>query len=803
MKIEKKIMCRGDWKVYQQFAVSNMPKGANLAIKASTVEGYDVPARLYNLKKDGYVACFPESAERINYEILLDDGEAKQVVLSSSLLPALAKLRSKVTYGLAWKQAHIIRSCDKDFFNGQIQIRVSSIANTAKRRVLRGSLLVSSADLRSPDIVILDEGMRPVDTSAIYLSSDLNQLPYTTNEPSKEYSFSLDLPMNLQSFCLVASIASKPELTSFYSVSNGEVKDLELKWAFHSHNAQGPEYNDWFKLHRATKSDLERQRSSHFRFEPTFSIVVPLYNTPLDLFWEMLDSVVEQSYKGWELILVNSTPENAALSSAVDFASSKDDRVRIVTLEKNFGITGNTNAGLKVANGDFVCFFDHDDTLEPDILFEYVTKLNQYPDTDVLYCDEDKLFEDGSYGLPYFKPDFSIDQLRNNNYVCHMLTIRKSLIDDIGGIPDGYDGAQDHCLTLLASERTSEIQHVDKILYHWRATEGSTALNADNKSYATDAGIRAVRDHLDRLKIPAIVEGFGRPFTYRVKYLAPASPKVSIIIPTSDNVDVLNRCIQSILTKTKYSNYEVIIVENNSKKEQTFDYYNSIETQNEHIRVVKWEGDGFNFSKLVNFGALKSSGEHYLFLNDDTEIIDGDWLDILIGYSTRKDVGAVGPRLYYPDYTYQHAGLAIKGVGVLQLFKGFPEDNVTLCYFGFNDITRNVSAVTGACLITRKDVFESVGGFDEQLAVAFNDVDYCLKVQKQLGLLCVYTSDTSLLHYESVSRGYDDADTDKLIRKEKELSTFKLKWEEYYVLGDPYHNNNLNQQCGWSEFFAL
>ena len=533
---------------------------------------------------------------------------------------------------------------------------------------------------------------------------------------------------------------------------------------------------------------------------PRFSVVVPLFDTPIPFFEEMVSSVVGQSYANWELVLVNASPENAELTAHVDGARERDARVKVVTLESNLGISENTNAGLDAASGDYVCFFDHDDVLERDILFEYAQAVNEAPQTDLLYCDEDKLLPDGTLSQPFFKPDFNLDLLRNNNYICHMLTIRRELLERLPRNTHEYDGAQDHNLTLRAVEQTSAIRHVPRVLYHWRVSETSTAANADSKSYASEAGIRAVHEHLDRMGLAADVSLSRRPLTYRVIYDVPKPhPLVSIVIPTKDHVDVLDRCLRSILERSTYDNYEIVLVENNSSDPATFSYYEEMrERHPEVVRVVTWDAE-FNFSKLMNYGRRSARGEYLLLLNNDTEVITPNWIEVLLGLCSREDVGAVGVKLYYPDGTIQHAGVAIVGGVASHLSRNLPRSNWG--YFALSDAQQDLSAVTAACVMVSCEDFDSVDGFTEELAVAFNDIDFCLKLRERDKLI-VYTPEVELYHYESISRGPENSD-EKRIRFHRESSYMNYRWASYYVKGDPYYNVNFSRIYPRSCYYHL
>lgn len=552
-------------------------------------------------------------------------------------------------------------------------------------------------------------------------------------------------------------------------------------------SGQGPFYEDWF-YHTQKKSpmELDGQRRAHFEIEPLFSIIVPLYKTPLDFFAEMSQSVLEQTYGKFELILVNSTPEDKELAAAVAACAANDDRVRVVTLDKNYGIAGNTNEGIAIAQGDFLCFFDHDDILEPSILFEYVDAINRYPETDLLYCDEDKI-RDGKLFDGFLKTDFSWELLATCNYVCHLLTVRKSIVDAIELSGDEVTGAQDWDMTLKVAEKARNIFHVRKVLYHWRSHEHSAASNANAKPYTHKAGEIAVRNHYERIGIPVdVLDGFCGNMHRIVYHLPEKKPLVSIIIPNKDQAFMLERCLESIWEKTTYENFEIIIVENNSVEDETFALYERLQAEHDNLRVVRFEGS-FNYSAICNLGVAHAVGDHYLFLNNDMEVITPDWIELLLGPLQREEVAVVGARLLYPDRTIQHDGVVIPRSDPKHVACMAPASLVY--YFGMIHNARDVLAVTGACLMVSRKDFESVEGFDERYAVAYNDVDFCLRLVEK-GRHVIIDPNIELYHYESVSRGFDETVESKM-RNAEELAMFQKRWPRFIAEGDPYYGTNI------------
>ncbi len=537
-----------------------------------------------------------------------------------------------------------------------------------------------------------------------------------------------------------------------------------------------------------TEEELSRQRKETFQYAPLISIVVPLYKTPEKYLGQLVKSVQSQTYGNWELCLSDGSGKDSPLEKYLSRLESQEPRVKVVRNSGQLQISENTNAALQAASGEFIAFADHDDLLSEDALYECVKALQKEPETELIYSDEDKVSMNGKhYFQPHFKSDYNPDLLCSMNYFCHLVVVKKKLLDKAGMLDAAFDGAQDYDFVLRCTEHTDKIFHIPKVLYHWRAHENSTAENPESKRYAFEAGKRAVQAHLDRLKIPARVEMGEYPGLYRIHYLWKEQPLVSILIPNKDHVEDLDKCIQSIEQRSNYRNYEFIIIENNSELPETFEYYKRLEAENKKARVVYWE-KGFNFSAINNFGAGFAKGEYLLLLNNDTEMIGPDCLWELLGPCMREDVGITGARLYYEDGTIQHAGVVIGFGGIAgHTFIGF--DKEANGYFSRIICAQNYSAVTAACMMTKKSVYQEVGGLTEDLVVAFNDIDYCMKVKK-FGKLIVYNPYAELYHYESKSRGLEDS-PQKQERYYKEMKYFVTKWQEFMDQGDPYYNPNL------------
>ena len=549
------------------------------------------------------------------------------------------------------------------------------------------------------------------------------------------------------------------------------------------------DYDTWLRIMRVSRQELFEQRKTKFSYAPKFSVVVPLYHTPAKFLKDLVRSMMYQSYANWELCLVNASPEDVHLTSLLENWAMRDKRIRVIRLEKNLGIAQNTNAGIAASTGEFIAFLDHDDFLEPDALFCYADALNKDKTIDVFYSDEDKTDEYAAhYFYPHFKSDFNIDLLHANNYMCHFLAVRKSLVDTVGGLNEKFDGAQDYDFVLRLTENTKKIYHCPRILYHWRCSNQSTAANQGNKMYAIHAGKAALNAHYKRLGWNARAQEGAVDGWYQTKFTLKEEPLVSILIPNKDHTDDLDVCLNSFFERADYQNYEFIIIENNSVLPETFAYYEKIEKEHDNVKVVYWEA-GFNYSAINNFGFKFAKGDYIMLLNNDVELITPDIFQSMLGFCMRPEVGIVGAKLLYNDHTVQHAGVLVGAGGLADhVFKGLHEDDPG--YMGRAISSQDVSAVTAACLMVKKSVYEEVGGLEEEFQVAFNDVDFCLKVRKA-GYLIVYDADVKLFHYESKSRGMEDT-TERFIRFGNEMMLLNSKWDILSTFVDPYYNPNFS-----------
>ena len=587
------------------------------------------------------------------------------------------------------------------------------------------------------------------------------------------------------------------------------------------------QYEKWMENHKLSEADLESQRNYVFKEKPLISIVVPMYHTKELFFKELVECLKNQTYDNWELCLADGSTE---VDENLKQYYEKEKRIKYKFLNSNKGISENTNEAIKMAKGDYIGFLDHDDLLAEDALFEIVKTIQENENVDFIYTDEDKIDEKYQRFEPYFKPDFSPETLECNNYITHFVVVKKELLDKVGMLDNRFNGAQDFDFVLRATEQANKIKHISKILYHWRVHRDSTANVADAKPYAYEAGIKVIEEHLKRTKKMGTVE-FGQdvPGIYKINFEVIGHPKVSILIPNKDHISLLKKCIDSILKLTTYDNYEIVIIENNSEKEETFSYYEEV-SKNKKIKIFNYndstvldfqgksnldskiqlvEKDNvneyeeksktnidskkeFNYSALINFGVKNVDSEFILQLNNDTKLLTPDWLERLIGYAQSKEIGAVGARLYYEDKTIQHAGIAYGLSGIAgNLLVNLPYGKHG--YFGREAAVRNVSAVTGACLFARKEIYEEVDFMNEDdFKVAFNDVDFCLKILEK-GYRIVYNPYVELIHYESKSRGYEYSE-EKEKRFQKEVDKFKEKWKEKLSKPDSYYNKNFTRE---------
>ncbi len=538
------------------------------------------------------------------------------------------------------------------------------------------------------------------------------------------------------------------------------------------------------------------EQTAVFEKDIKFSILVPLYNTPKKYLVQMIKSVQSQTYGNWQLCLADGS-DNKHTYVGEYVNSLGDSRISYKKLEKNLGISENTNACIALAKGDYIALFDHDDLLHPSALFEMMKAICE-KGADFIYTDE-VTFEGRNplnVKVYNYKPDYSPDTLRSYNYICHFTAFSKQLLDTVGGFNSEYDGSQDYDLILRLTEKANNIVHIPQILYFWRSHKQSVASDVSAKPYVVESAKKAIKSHIDRLELEGEVKDGIWPTTYKIDYKIIGEPLVSIIIPNKDHIDDLEKCLSSVYDKSTYKNIEVLVVENNSTEKETFDYYEKAKNKYSNLEIIVWD-KGFNYSAINNFAERQAKGEYILLLNNDIEVITPDWLEQMLMFAQRQDVGAVGVKLYYSDDTIQHAGVIVGLGGVAgHSHKMFNRNDPG--YMARAVIAQNLSACTAACLLIRRDVYTQVGGLDEGYAVAFNDVDFCMKIRKA-GYLIVFTPFAEFYHYESKSRGDEDT-PEKRMRFNSEVFRFQDRWGAELKAGDPYYNPNLTLD---SENFAL
>ncbi|MFS0961859.1 glycosyltransferase family 2 protein [Enterococcus durans] len=552
------------------------------------------------------------------------------------------------------------------------------------------------------------------------------------------------------------------------------------------------DYAEWITRHENIDLKSQQEQSKKFDYRPLISIAMPVYNVEIKWLEKCIDSVINQTYDNWELCISDDASTDPKIKKCLEAYEKKEPRIKVVFRKENGHISLATNSALEIATGEFIALLDNDDELPPHALFEVVKVLNERPELDVIYSDEDKIDAEGNRFDPHFKADWSPDTLMGNNYISHLGVYRSSIVKSLGGFRKGYEGSQDYDLVLRVTEQIPEdhIYHIDKVLYHWRTIPGSTASSGEAKSYIYDSGVKALTDALNRRGIkgtvrPGLISGF-----YEVTYEVLQEELVSVIIPTKNGYDDLKLCVDSIIEKTSYPNYEIIIADNGSTDPKMQELFAEYKKQLDERFIVELIDIPFNYSRINNLAAEKASGKYLLFLNNDTEVIEPNWMTTMVSYAQFDRIGCVGAKLYYPDDTTQHAGVLV-GIGGVAGHALNNYDRTHCGYFGRLVIDVNYLAVTAACMMVKVTDFKAVNGFDETLEVAFNDVDLCLKIY-ELGRYNVYAHQAELYHFESKSRGYEDT-PEKQKRFAGEIKKMQDKWPAY-IAHDPFYNDNLTKE---------
>lgn len=794
------IVCRGNGSIYGKVIVKKPLEEYKLLALSKNEKGVPILnttsiLRLGNVQ-DEWVLELPITDSDLLVSLKICDKNGNVYgALNKKVYSKIAKVNSKLNKTFNKQEVIDVLHNSRSLYPGLIKVELNAvIPDLNGTYIVHGAIkeMLNVQESIDDTYIVKGENENGADvfgSSIIFMKDKRKKMTEYPDYAVRSVEFSAklnDLPNNL-----IVSV-KRDQNSSFCTKERRVLETMICDWNNRIRTASGfANYHKWFlTTQRVSRQELILQSRRKFAIRPVYSIVVPIYNTPISFLEEMVVSVKDQSYGGWELILVNASPKNEKLRKAIEGFAKKDERIRQIILEKNLGITENTNRGMEVAKGDFICFLDHDDVLEKNTLYEYTKVINKDPQVDMLYCDEDKL-NGNQYCDPYFKPDFNIDLLCGINYVCHFLTVRRKLVEEIERPSSIYDGAQDHNMTFRIAEKARAIAHVPKVLYHWRIHANSTASTPEEKPYTLEAARLSVQHHLERIGVNAKVVNSERvPRHYEVEYVLPEEhPLISIIIPNKNCKNILERCISSIIEKSTYDNFEIIIVDNDSDEAEVFDYYKTLQTNYSFIKIVSFPGE-FNFPGEVNYGVKNSAGEYIVLLNNDTEVITPGWLEKMLGPCMRKEMGAVGAKLLFADGTVQHAGIVINQKGPMHLNYSLPR--LAPGYYDTARLSMNLSAVTGACLMSKKSVYESVGGFDENFKIDYNDVDYCLKLREK-GLLVLYEAGVELYHHESVTR--DEARQSKREKERfcREKSLLMQKWPGYFIEGDPYYNKNFKK----------
>ena len=826
-KIRLSHTTRGTGKVYSLIDIDDTVEYDNLTASSVSSLGDSLPVKI-TITDNGPVLILPIIREQQTVTVYAKRSGKVLATGQFVISPRTTAAESRFNTLRRDTVASSIRRCDENLIPGDVQVHVEQIIpDLDGTDIVHGSVLIPVTGMHNDprefvEVQALNDSGEAFNLAEWVCMGDLCDTSHA--QPGlqvRRISYSLRVPSG-STFFVWAHFPDSDAQDGFRYCDAASAMRMRMQWELSTLPAcQAGNYDSWFRnQHKSRPDELALQRKVTFETRPKFSIIVPLYKTPISFLKDMASSVLNQTYSNWELLLVNASSEDVQLNQAVSSLCESDKRIQEIRLPENQGITLNTNAGITAASGDFLCFLDHDDFLEPDALYWYTLAINKRPETGMLYCDEDK-YDGGIYREPFFKPDWNPDLLLGMNYVCHFLTVRKSIMDTLDLPGKEYDGSQDWHMTFRIGEQAEYVHHEPRVLYHWRVHSNSTAQNAEQKSYTLDSSKLAVQTHLEREHIDADVEESPiAPRRFVVKYhlenshelaqqeekasadlsdveqsadfsleeLTHGEPLVSIIIPNKDSVPVLHRCLMSIRKYTTYHNYEIVVVENNSTDNNTFTYYDKIEHADARIRVVNdTDVHGFNFSHIVNFGARNARGDYFLLLNNDTEVITPNWIQELVGPCTRKDVGITGAKLLFPDDTIQHAGIACGPDGPGHMYYQMPYRKTG--NFEATIVSRDVAAVTGACMMVSRKTFEEAQGYDEDLAVNYNDVDFCYRVRKT-GKLVVFCPTAMLRHYESVSRGPETSGP-KAIRFQKERGQLMERWPETFSVDSaPYTNPN-------------
>ncbi len=777
-----------DGRLFEKLNVSGVGEGLTVSAYVPEDENARIaPCDLRRVGTDEYIAVVPDCAGdgvRVALGAFSAEGELVESDAHQVSAPHGSKLRKMFGHGDGASDEDLLAcAAEPEPQNASGFIKVRDVAPTPTHIVAHLDVYVedtTSADLR---VRVLGNEFECEARDFTLMGEKPLELSEFSSDRGTCSKVSVPIPWNLGDLFILAWDVRRPDHFVMRRLPKKEWEPLfkEYDKLIYTDASRDPDYPKWFAEHKLDACTARRERTVSFPVAPKFSLIVPLYKTPLGFLNELVDSVSSQTYGNWECVLANSTPEDEALCERIDQIAKADPRFRVVTLEKNLGISLNTNAGIAQSKGDFVCFLDHDDLLEPDILFEYARAVNERPDTDVIYCDEDKLGEDRVLFEPTFKPDFSLDLLRSNNYICHMLTIRRSLLDQLEPNRQEFDGAQDYNLLLEAVEKARHVAHVARVLYHWRVCETSTAGGNNAKPYASKAGLKGLQAHLDRMGLNAeATEVEGLMYRYKIRYAVPEpAPLVSIVVPSCGHAAELKRCVDSVIAKSTYENFEVVVVDMAANGEEGLDGTSC----DARVRVERWGGAEGDYSGAVNFGCGQAKGDYLLLLSDGAEVVTPDWIEQLVGNCAREEVGAVGCRLLTVDGFVQSAGMFISGEPA-SFFERCNKGDIGYLFFLISQ--RNASAVSGCCLMVKRSDFDAVGGFSPEFSAKYGDLDFCLRLGEagKLNVTLPY-ADVQNCDLRPVPAAGSD-------RERAETVRFKTRWSELYSKGDPFYNKNLS-----------
>lgn len=796
MKIRSAGTYRAKGKTYEKLIIKGT--GSEDIVKPyidSEVEAM-LPCRLYHIGEDEYFAITPNRhGIKANYNlgvfnqdgICIDSTTRTVVIEDEKSNPIAYKLHS----GARDELREFSKTAQDEGPLGEIKILGLTPGPACIQ--CRVSVCVQNATSENLRFKVLGHNFQTMAQDCIFMGENKLEFSDYSTDNATQVNLSVAIPYGEKNIYFVAWDKNHPENTVHKRLSKSRIEELvgNARTNLYRNVGNDPFYDQWFNERRINTRELWRQRTITFPSMPKFSIVARLQGDHLEFLECLISSLSAQTYANWECVFVYPPTGSRALRKLIAKAAKADSRFKSTNVAKSSKTILPENFRAGEIDGDFVCFLEHNSVLEPNALFEYAKVLHEQPDIDLIYCDEDQLDENNRHCNPIFKCDFNLDLVRSYNYLNHMLCARRTLLEQLGLNAIDIDDSQMHDVVLRLIESTRRIHHVPHVLHHQKKLPSLTGDGAEMDAIKADAS--AVQRHLDRTGTKAQVTK-ETSHKCKIQYAIPEhGPLVSIVIPNKDHIDLLKPCIDSILNMSTYDNYEITIVENNSTQQQTFDYYAEIE-EDPRIHVTHRSGTCFNFSEIVNHGANHAHGEYLLFLNNDTVVITGNWIEKMLGNCMRNEIGAVGCKLYYPDDTIQHAGCLVCEVPC-HTFLYLPREGSS--YMDLSNTQRNTSAVTGACLMVSAADYESVNGFDPTLPTDYNDIDFCLKLV-EAGKLNVYLPDVELYHFESISRGKDSR-----IARFNSLCQFQYRWKTFLGKGDPCYNANLQKAPGKAMYWAF